>query len=143
MSDLETINNWWAEKTAGTDAYLLAAGVKALWWSMRSGAVGSAVENGADIEQSINIILTNPRGTDPHRPTFATRILDYLDWPVPRAKPAIVREVLEALEKWEPRIKVDSVQVSPYTDGEASMSIRVLWSIPDSVVQQQQTEVIL
>ena len=137
--DTATVATWWATKTAATVPTLLAAGVDALWWSFRLGGDG-AVQDREELDQTITIILRTARGSDPHRPTFASVLLDYIDQPIPTAKPYLVREVLQSLERWEPRIAVDGVSVQPYTDGIASLLLTVNWSIPKSIVQQQQTE---
>ncbi|MEO1399662.1 MAG: GPW/gp25 family protein [Cyanobacteria bacterium J06635_1] len=140
--DTAAVESWWTERTAETEPMLLAAGVDALWWSYAFGTDG-AVQDGDELAQTIAIILRTAQGTDPHRPTFASVLLDYIDQPIPRAKPYLVRETLEALESWEPRIAVEGVEVTPYNQGNASLLLRVQWSIPDSVVEQQETEVTL
>ena len=140
--DTATVESWWTAKTTEAVPMLLAAGVDSLWWSFRLGGDG-AVENGDELAQTIAIILRTAQGSDPHRPTFASVLLDYIDQPIPTATPYLVRETLEALERWEPRISVDNVSVSPYMDGIASLLLTVEWSIPNSTVQREQTEVIL
>ena len=140
--DTAAVDSWWGERTAETVPTLLAAGVDALWWSFRLGGEG-AVENAEELAQTISIILRTARGSDPHRPLFASVLLDYIDQPIPTARPYLVREVLESLERWEPRIAVDGVTVEPYIDGIASLLLRVQWSIPESTVEREDTEVIL
>ena len=140
--DLATVEAWWRDRTAETVPTLLAAGVDALWWSFNLNGDG-AVENAEELAQTIAIILRTARGSDPHRPLFASVLLDYIDDPIPTARPYLVREVLESLERWEPRIAVDGVTVEPYVDGIASLLLRVRWSIPESTVQLEETEIIL
>ena len=140
--DLAAVESWWSDRTAETVPTLLAAGVDALWWSFKLGGQG-AVENAEELAQTIAIILRTARGSDPHRPLFASVLLDYIDDPIPTARPYLVREVLESLERWEPRIAVDGVTVEPYVDGIASLLLRVRWSIPESTVQLEETEIIL
>lgn len=72
----------------------------------------------ADIEQCIRIILGSPLGSDPLRPLFGSRVHNYLDWPLETARPHIVRETMTALAAWEPRIEVARVTVSQGTSGE-------------------------
>ena len=140
--DVAAVNAWWSDRTTETVPTLLAAGVDALWWSFKLGGQG-AVENAEELAQTIAIILRTARGSDPHRPLFASVLLDYIDDPIPTARPYLVREVLESLERWEPRIAVDGVTVEPYVDGIASLLLRVRWSIPESTVQLEETEIIL
>ena len=140
--DTAIVEAWWSDRTAETIPTLLAAGVDALWWSFRLNGDG-AVENAEELAQTIAIILRTARGSDPHRPLFASVLLDYIDQPIPTARPYLVREVLESLERWEPRIAVDGVTVQPYVDGIASLLLTVNWSIPNSTVELEETEVIL
>ncbi|MGD1952075.1 MAG: GPW/gp25 family protein [Leptolyngbyaceae cyanobacterium] len=140
--DLAAVESWWQDRTAETVPTLLAAGVDALWWSFKLGGQG-AVENAEELSQTVSIILRTARGSDPHRPLFASVLLDYIDHPIPTARPYLVREVLESLERWEPRIAVDGVTVEPYADGIASLLLRVQWSIPESTVELEETEIIL
>ena len=65
-----------------------------------------------DVEQCIRIILTTPKGSDPHRPLFGSDLHLYVDHPVNSARPHIVREAVMALMTWEPRIDVVNVTVS-------------------------------
>lgn len=140
--DTAIVESWWSDRVSEAAPTLLAAGVDALWWSFNLGGDG-AVENADELSQTISIILKTAQGSDPHRPTFASVLLDYIDQPIPTAKPYLVRETLESLENWEPRIAVDGVTVQPYTDGIASLLLTVQWSIPDSIIELEQTEVIL
>ncbi|MEM1242020.1 MAG: GPW/gp25 family protein [Cyanobacteria bacterium P01_H01_bin.26] len=136
------VEAWWESKVATTVPSLLAAGVDALWWSFRLNGNG-AVQNREELDQTIGIILRTARGSDPHRPTFASVLLDYIDQPIPTATPYLIRETLQSLERWEPRIAVDKVAVQPYTEGIASLLLTVDWSIPGSTVEREQTEVAL
>jgi uncharacterized protein len=59
-----------------------------------------------DINQCIAIICTTPKGSDPLRPTFACDIFAFLDRPVTLFLPHMVREMTEAITRWEPRVKL-------------------------------------
>lgn len=93
------------------------------------------VEAEADIDQCIRIILTTPKGSDPHRPDFGSGIHLYLDYPVNQAVPHLVREGVEAIRQWEPRCEL--VKVSPRIDG-AQITLCVTWRIANRV---RETEV--
>ena len=140
--DTAAVETWWSDRASETVPTLLAAGVDALWWSFQLDGEG-AVQNAEELAQTIAIILRTARGSAPHRPTFASVLLDYIDQPIPTARPYLVREVLESLERWEPRIAVDGVTVQPYVDGIASLLLTVNWSIPNSTVELEETEVAL
>ena len=96
-------------------------------WQLALGGDG-VVQQFADIEQCIRIILGSPLGSDPLRPLFGSRVLDYLDWPLETARPHIVRETMTALAAWEPRIEVVRVTVSRGTSGERG-TVLVQWRL--------------
>ena len=50
-------------------------------WQPALGSLGEVVTDLADIAQAIDIILTTPRGSDPHRPTFGADLLQFIDQP--------------------------------------------------------------
>jgi len=75
-------------------------------WSRQVGALGQVVEQLADIEQAMGIVLATPKGADPHRPTFGCDAWKYLDHPTNSAIPHVIREATEALREWEPRANI-------------------------------------
>ena len=94
-------------------------------WSPQVGNPGEVVEDNADIEQCIGIILNTRKGSVSHRPLFGCDAWQYLDQPLTRAVPAIVNEVVSALELWEPRITVSGVSAT--ITGAGSATITVNW----------------
>ncbi|MFH7241805.1 MAG: GPW/gp25 family protein [Spirulina sp.] len=105
-------------------------------------SVGAVVTDLADVAQCIQIILTTPKGTDPYRPDFALEILDYLDWPIQKATPFVVREAMRAVLTWEPRVEVTKVGVrydgAPL--GQAYISVEWRLKDPPRSTQVQITE---
>jgi uncharacterized protein len=79
---------------------------------LTSDRLGELVTDTQDVDQCIRIILTTPKGSDPHRPLFGSNLHLYIDYPVNSARPHIVREAVNALREWEPRIEVVKVTVS-------------------------------
>lgn len=66
-----------------------------------------------EIEQAIRLILGTARGERPMRPEFGCRIHDHVFGPANGATAGqIAYDVREALERWEPRIAVQTVGVS-------------------------------
>lgn len=94
-----------------------------IYWQPALGREGR-VNGTADIDQAIRIILSTPKGTDPHRPEFGSNLNLYIDWPVNRARPYVIREAVDAVSAWEPRCEV--VGVVPVTEGE-HLTLRVRW----------------
>ena len=101
-------------------------------WSPKLGELGQVVEGLDDIKQCIEIILTTPKGSVPHRLDFGCDIYKFVDSPPAAATSYIVSEVYNALSKWEPRITVESVQVIP--NNFAHYTIQVNWSPTEDYV---------
>ncbi|WP_339079026.1 GPW/gp25 family protein [Pseudomonas sp. TMP9] len=102
-------------------------------WQPALGTPGEVVEGLRDIDQAIRIILITPRGSDPHRPEFGSDIHLYIDWPTNRVVPHLVREAVEAIRRWEPRVTVVTVLVEIV---EERITLRVQWKLADGVIQQ-------
>jgi phage baseplate assembly protein W len=102
-------------------------------WQPALGSPGEAVEGLRDIDQAIRIILKTPRGSDPHRPEFGSDLHRYIDWPVNRVVPYLVREAVTALRQWEPRM--DVVQVEAVFE-ESRIRLRIKWTVASGVIQQ-------
>lgn len=106
--------------------------ITAAHWQPALGTSGEVVEGLRDIDQSIRIILTTPKGADAHRPDFGSDLHLYIDWPVNRVTPHLVRETVDALRRWETRISV--VQVNVQIEG-AQIRVRVQWHVADGIAQ--------
>lgn len=91
--------------------------------------LGELAVDTQDVDQCIRIILTTPKGSDPHRPLFGSALHLYIDYPVNIARPHIVREAVIALREWEPRIEV--VQVTVSLVGVAALACVVQWRFVD------------
>ncbi len=84
--------------------------IKSVDWQPKLGEIGSVVEGVEDINQCIGIILTTPKASDPHRPEFGSDIWKYIDYPVNEAIPNIIREAIDAINTWEPRVEIKSIK---------------------------------
>ena len=109
--------------------------IESTYWSPKLGTAGEIVENVEDINQCIEIILTTPAGSDPHRPDFANRLGDYIDRPITEVTPLLIKEVYASILKWETRVELNDVKVSPTSDL-GKVEITVLWSIPNSIINE-------
>lgn len=101
---------------------------------LASDRLGELVTDAADVDQCIRIILTTPKGSDPHRPLFGSNLHLYIDYPVNSARPHIVREAVNALREWEPRIEVVKVTV-PLVDV-ATLACVVEWKFAAGVAEE-------
>lgn len=86
-----------------------ADSITATDWQPKLGAPGAVVEGAADIDQCIQIILTTPKGSVPHRPDFGSDLWRYLGRPIDAARPNVIRETVEAIGRWERRVEVTRV----------------------------------
>lgn len=106
-----------------------------VFWQPALQAPGEIVQGLDDIWQAIQIILRTPRGSDPHRPEFGSNLHLYIDWPVERAIPHVVRESVDAIRRWETRCQLMSVK--PTVDGE-HLTLRVSWKGSDGQPRTQE-----
>ena len=80
-------------------------------WQCNLNGIGGAAQGVEDINQCIAIMLQTQKGSDPHRPTFGSDIMKYVDYPINAAKPNIIRETIDAINLWETRVKVNRTEV--------------------------------
>jgi len=91
--------------------------------------LGNVVQGVADINQCIAIILSTPKGSDPLRPTFAYDLWQWIDAPINVARPALVREIVEAVTKWEPRVRLLSVVIDLVPGSLSNLSVTIVWQL--------------
>lgn len=130
---------WWQSRVAEAESLLDQNQIDAIWWQFNLFDDG-VVADADDLNQAIQIVLTTPQGSDIHRPEFSSGIWNYIDYPIPRATPFVIRESTTAIETWEPRVQLDSVEVQSYTPGIEGISVVTSWTVADSD-ETGQTEV--
>lgn len=106
--------------------------ITASHWQPALGTPGDVAIGLRDIDQAIRIILNTPQGSDPHRPEFGSRIHLYLDWPTNRVVPHLVREAIESIARWEPRVTV--VRIATEIDA-THITLRAHWRVQDGLLQ--------
>jgi phage baseplate assembly protein W len=88
------------------------------------------VEREREIQEAIRLILATSEGERPMRPDFGCRIHDYIfASPDPVTQSRIGYEVRESLRRWEPRIDVREVLVTPDPDEPSTLFIDISYSI--------------
>lgn len=102
--------------------------ITAAYWQPKLNDSGEVAEGADDIDQAIRIILATPKGSRPHEPEFGSDINLWLDAPVNVAIPNIIREVVDAVEAWEPRARIVSVTPTLHDSG-AGYTLRVVWTL--------------
>src|SRR5438128_1079932 len=78
-------------------------------WGISILGTGVIAEGLASLRQCIDIILRTSIGTDPLRPLFGSYIHRHQDAPLNIAIPNIKKSIVDALQIWEKRIKVESI----------------------------------
>jgi len=111
------------------------ASIHSAHWQPRLNALGEVASGWADIDQAIGIILSTPKGTDRHRPDFGFGGHRYLDWPVNRATPHLVREAITAIRRWETR--ADIIRIEVRVEGH-HIVLRVIWHAADGVLRDSE-----
>lgn len=109
-------------------------------WQYKLNSIGEVAQGVEDTNQCIAIILLTQKGSDPLRPTFGSDIYKYVDYPVNSAKANIIRESVNAIEKWETRIKIDSVTVEINA---TQIKVKIQWTLKSSNNTKSSTEVTL
>lgn len=97
-------------------------------WQLALGQPGDVVVDLDDIHQCIRVILTTPKGSDPLRPEFACDLWRYIDHPIDRATPHIVREAWTAITTFEPRIEL--ISITPRLGDEpGQIVVSIVWHL--------------
>jgi|GEM_PF-152525 len=81
---------------------------------LRTGAAGglALVSREREIEEAIRLVLGTSPGERPMRPEFGSRISEHVFGPANAATAGqLAYEVRVALERWEPRVDVEDVEV--------------------------------
>jgi phage baseplate assembly protein W len=107
-------------------------------WSINLKGFGSVVENYDDIAQCLEIILSTPKGSDPHRPDFASNIGSIVDNRQTDVRPQLIRETYESILKWEPRITLTGVEVEFLNDEALGrVQLTIGWKLKEGVTFNQ------
>lgn len=79
-------------------------------WSMKAAALGEIVADVEDIKQSVAMIVLTAKRSVPGLPEFGCGLYDYIDYPINSAGPLIVREIRNAVTRWEQRAGISDLQ---------------------------------
>lgn len=89
-----------------------------------NGQTGKHLEGLAHLRQSVTDILTTPIGTRVMRRDYGSRVFELVDRPVNRALPIeLYQAVGEALSRWEPRLRVERIQMASAVEGRIELAI--------------------
>ncbi|WP_285416524.1 GPW/gp25 family protein [Pseudomonas sp. efr-133-TYG-5] len=94
---------------------------------------GQPISGIAHLRQSIADILGTPLGSRRHRPEYGCGLRRFIDLPVNAGwVSAVQAEIARALERWEPRLKLDQVRVISVIGGQINLQIAGVY-LGDSV----------
>jgi hypothetical protein len=101
-------------------------------WSISKDVQGEIVQDLADVNQCIYIILTTVKGSDPFRPDFGCGLWDYVDKPLNLAIPNMIREIASAIQTYETRVTIDSINYEILNLSEIKFTIKWLSNFGNS-----------
>ena len=108
------------------------------YWSLSLDEHGETVEGVDDIAQCIKIILLTPKGSDPHRPNFASDIFNLIDLPQTVIGPQLIAAVYEAITTWEPRVDLLRVNLDFNPDSEyGKVALYLDWQLKAGGITNQ------
>jgi hypothetical protein len=88
------------------------------------------VEHEEDIRQAVRIILETGRGERVMRPDFGAGLNEFLFEPINATTCALIQHrVMESLVTWEPRIRVETVDVAQNGNQPSRLDIEVEYSV--------------
>ncbi len=95
---------------------------------------GIALASGErDIEQSVRIILETAPGERVMRPEFGCRIHELVFAPNNAATEGLlIHYVEQALDRWEPRIEVQEIEVSTSSNSSSTLLAEIKYTIRDT-----------
>ena len=96
-------------------------------------STGKALGGIGHLRQSIRDILTTPVGTRTMRRDYGSRLFQLIDAPMNRSTLLdIYTAAVEAIERWEPRLKVSKVVASSAAPGTVTLDITGEY-LPDGI----------
>lgn len=104
-----------------------------------SRTTGQPLEGFEHLRQSIQDILTTPVGTRVHRRDYGSRLPRLVDRPINEGLVAeLVAAAAEALDRWEPRLRLERIQVEAVSPaGEVELSLSGWYLLNGERVQLQ------
>ncbi|WP_018681097.1 GPW/gp25 family protein [Actinokineospora enzanensis] len=91
------------------------------------------VRREVELEQAMRLILATYPGERPMRPQFGSRVRDYVFRPVNLDTVAeLSQEVRSALLRWEPRVDIEGVTVTPRPGDGSVLHIDIQYVVKDT-----------
>lgn len=103
-------------------------------WQMSSDQQGVTSLGIDDINQCILNIINTQKGSDPVNPIFGVDLMNYIDKPAQQIAPVLMKDLLDSINTWEKRIKVDKIT---YQIIESNIIFDIQWSMDNLTGQIQ------
>ncbi|MEI7487622.1 MAG: GPW/gp25 family protein [Chryseobacterium sp.] len=101
-------------------------------WQLDLKNTGKIVTGYDDIQQCISVILRTRKGEDALRPDFGSDIWQWLDKPISTSIPNMKREIIQALQLFEPRITIQKIlHELDVTDGKSNIIFSIIYKTGD------------
>lgn len=101
------------------------------------GTVGSTVREVDELEQSLRLLLTVPKGSIPHRPDLGSELHELIDAPVDTVRACALSLVVRATV---PDTRLRIVSVVPTALSSGAVELEVVWS-PSGTTNTRATKV--
>ncbi len=101
-------------------------------WQVKINNLGEVVEGAEEINQAIAIILMTKKGSVAHQPEFGSNIHLYLDYPINEISSHLVREITDAITKWETRITINNINLEVR---EEKIHINIEWTLKETIIK--------
>lgn len=102
--------------------------IQSAHWSLDPN--GDIYQDLKDIEESFANIFRTEIGSDILRPDFGCNWHQYIDYPVDEVPIHIIREMMIASKKWEPRVEI--TLINPRVDIE-HVTLRITYKLKDAI----------
>lgn len=91
-------------------------------------STGAPLDGIDHLRQSIRDILSTPIGTRVMRRDYGSRLYELVDAPTNRSTVLdLFAATAEALRRWEPRLRVDQVEITGAQPGQLELSLRAFY----------------
>ncbi|OSM01660.1 GPW/gp25 family protein [Magnetofaba australis] len=103
---------------------------------------GVGLEAMASLRQSVRDILTTPLGTRVMRRDYGSRLFELVDAPLNQGTLlAIYAATAEALDRWEPRLRLTRTQARSAGPGRISLDIEAVYLPDGAPIQLEGVEI--
>lgn len=101
--------------------------IRSSFWQLSLAQAGEVVEGLADIQQCIDVILQTQRGSAVLMPTFGVDMMAFIDKPIDVVKADLIRDIIEQIETFEPRVSIERINATVQGDG-SNLLIELTWA---------------